>query len=65
VCKLTDGRILAVEYKGEHLWSNDDAKEKRRLGDLWAERSGGGCLFVMPRGRDFVAVQAAIKGKIR
>lgn len=20
VCKLTDGRILVVEYKGEHLW---------------------------------------------
>jgi type III restriction enzyme len=56
VAKLKDGRILVVEYKGEHLWSNDDSKEKRALGELWAERSGGRCLFVMPKGNDWAAV---------
>lgn len=60
VCRLTDGRLLVVEYKGEDRWSNDDSKEKRRLGELWAERSGGACLFVMPKGRDLAAITAAI-----
>jgi len=53
VCKLKDERFLVVEYKGEDRWSGDDAKEKRNLGELWAERSGGQCLFVMPKGKDF------------
>jgi type III restriction enzyme len=57
VCKLADGRILVVEYKGEDRWSNDDSKEKRRLGELWAERSEGHCLFVMPCGKDFPAIR--------
>jgi type III restriction enzyme len=56
VAKLEDGRILVVEYKGEDRWSNDDSKEKRALGELWAERSGGRCLFVMPKGNDWGAI---------
>jgi len=56
VAKLEDGRILVVECKGEHLWSNDDSKEKRALGELWADRSGGKCLFVMPKGDDWAAI---------
>ena len=53
VAELADGRYLVVEYKGADRWSDDDSKEKRALGVLWAERSGGRCLFVMPKGRDF------------
>ncbi|MCH8828793.1 MAG: restriction endonuclease subunit R, partial [Planctomycetes bacterium] len=60
VAMLDDGRILIVEYKGEHLWSNDDSKEKRAIGELWAERSDGKCLFLMPKGPDWGAIQAAI-----
>lgn len=63
VCKLKDGRILVVEYKGGDRWSNDDSKEKRRLGELWAERSGGNGLFAMPNGADRAAIIAAIKHK--
>ena len=48
---LDDGMILVVESNGEHLWSNDDSKEKRAVGELWADRSDGKCLFVMPKGR--------------
>lgn len=61
VAELTDERILVVEYKGEDRWTNDDSREKRSLGDLWAERSGGRCIFVMPRGRDFSAIASAIR----
>ena len=56
VVKLKDGRVLVVEYKGEHLWSNEDSEEKRNLGELWALRSGGKCLFVMPKGKDWQAI---------
>jgi hypothetical protein len=31
IAKLQDDRILAVEYKGEYLASNDDTKEKKAL----------------------------------
>jgi type III restriction enzyme len=57
---LEDGRTLAVEYKGEHLWSNDDSKEKRAVGELWAEKSNGKCLFVMPKGTDWAGISSKI-----
>jgi type III restriction enzyme len=38
VAELTDGRILVVEYKGEHLWSNDDSREKLAVGGGWFHR---------------------------
>lgn len=50
ICRLTDGRTAVVEYKNEKDWSNDDNTEKRILGELWERRSGGNCLFFMPRG---------------
>lgn len=58
VCKLRNGKVLVVEYKGEDRWSNDDSREKRNLGELWQERSNGECLFVMPKGKDFDAISA-------
>ena len=61
LAKLKDGRILVLEYKAEYLWSNDDSKEKRDVGDLWADRSHGKCLFVMPNGKDWPAIEAAIR----
>ena len=60
VCLLTDGRYLVVEYKGKQLWSADDAKEKRKIGELWEARSGGQCLFIMPNGPDFDAIRAKL-----
>jgi len=32
VGRLNDGRVFALEFKGEHLWTADDAREKRRVG---------------------------------
>jgi len=61
IAKLRDGLILVVEYKGEHLWSNDDSKEKRAVGELWADRSNGKCIFVMPKGKDWKAIEGAIR----
>jgi len=60
VCMLSDNRILVVEAKGEHLWTNEDSVEKRMVGKLWADRSDGRCVFVMPKGSDWNAITAAI-----
>jgi len=59
VCKLKDEHYLVVEYKGEG-WMNEDAKEKKALGDLWEKRSNGKCLFVMPTGKDYETIRRKI-----
>jgi type III restriction enzyme len=61
ICQLTDGRILVVEYKGKHLYSGDDAEEKRIVGAVWASRSGGRCLFVMPSSDDFSSIVTEVR----
>ena len=50
VCKLKNGKSLAVEYKGLDRATNDDTKEKERLGQLWEARSHGECIFLMIKG---------------
>jgi type III restriction enzyme len=47
VARLADGRLLVIEYKGGHLWSNEDSREKRDIGKVWAAASNGSCLFAM------------------
>lgn len=47
VAELTDGRILVVEYKGAHLVTGDDAREKQTIGSVWAAASDNRCRFVM------------------
>jgi type III restriction enzyme len=47
VAELTDGRLLALEYKGGDRFSNDDSKEKRDIGAVWAAASEGRCVFLM------------------
>lgn len=57
IAELTDGRVLAVEYKGAHLAQSDDTKEKTQVGAQWEASSDGRCLFLMAlkvddKGRD-------------
>lgn len=47
VCELLDGRLLVVEYKGEHLRTVPKEIEKGEVGRLWADRSSGRALFAM------------------
>jgi type III restriction enzyme len=60
ICKLNDGRILVVEYKGEFLYGASDAEEKRAVGEVWASRSKGNCIFVMPTKGDYGAITRKI-----
>jgi len=57
LCQLIDGRTLAVEYKGKHLFDGLDAEDKRAIGAIWASRSDGRCLFVMPTDGDFSTIR--------
>lgn len=53
VAELTNNCILAVEYKGSHLITSDDTKEKRNIGGLWERRSAGKCIFRLVGREDF------------
>ena len=44
---LENGDTLVVEYKGEHLITNDDSKYKKETGDLWAKLGGNAYKFQM------------------
>ena len=56
VAMLQDGRILALEYKGEHLADTADTLEKTNVGALWASKSAGKGLFLMAQKQDAAGV---------
>lgn len=60
LCLLMDGRVLVVEYKGKHLYT--DAEEKRVVGKVWESRSKGRCLFSMPTNGDFSEISTLVSG---
>tara|TARA_R110002124_G_scaffold287273_1_gene472177 strand:+ start:2029 stop:4710 length:2682 start_codon:yes stop_codon:yes gene_type:complete len=45
VARLQNGRVFIVEYKGQHLVTAEEAREKDILGRLWAKTTGN--LFLM------------------
>ena len=45
VAELVDGRVAVVEYKGAHLVNDPYEIEKRQVGELWARKTEGRCLF--------------------
>jgi type III restriction enzyme len=61
---LHDGRVLVVEYKGAHIATTNDSKEKRLVGELWADRSKGKGLFLMIESREFNRIDRALQGDI-
>lgn len=52
VARLKDGRLFVIEYKGGDRVSNDDSKEKRLIGELWAKKSGGKGIYLMAQKTD-------------
>lgn len=67
ICELRDGRILAVEYKGEPYRTNDDSREKNQVGNQWEHSSEGKCLYMMAVSDDALGRDVArqIDNKIR
>lgn len=51
VARLTDNRLLVLEYKGA-LRDYEDAEEKKALGELWQARTGGKGIFAWIESRE-------------
>lgn len=63
VAKLKDGRLLVVEYKGDHLVA--DSAEKRAVGQLWQDASQGKGIYVFAeKERDGMNVKQQIQEAI-
>jgi type III restriction enzyme len=58
LCQLSDGVILAVEYKGADRWN--DAEDDRLIGSLWAELSDERCRFVMVKDKKWEWIEAKL-----
>lgn len=63
VALLNDGRALVVEYKGAFIATTDDSKEKKLIGDLWADRSNSKGLFLMIENKEFSRIDKVIQSK--
>lgn len=65
VALLNDGRVMVVEYKGEHLI--EASQEKKNIGERWEEKSNNKALFIIAvkhdeKGRD---VYRQIEDKVK
>jgi type III restriction enzyme len=60
VVQMTDGPLVAVEYKGALIAGNRDSREKQRIGELWARRSGGRCRFAWIENRQWRSIADAL-----
>jgi type III restriction enzyme len=65
VAELTDGRVLAVEYKGKHLLSSDDTREKALVGRQWQDSSGGRCVFLLATSPDADAAGRSLEQQVQ
>jgi type III restriction enzyme len=61
LAKLSDGTLLAIEYKGAHLAATKESQEKRRIGELWAERSEGACRFLWIENKSWAALRKGLQ----
>ncbi|NJO34621.1 MAG: restriction endonuclease subunit R, partial [Rhodospirillales bacterium] len=65
VAQLEDGRLLVVEYKGDHLKDSIETGEKRTIGELWERSSDGRGLFhIAEKDVDGLDVRAQLMEKI-
>lgn len=57
--------VAAVEYKGAHLLSDPYEIEKRQVGELWARKAQGRCLFgYITKNRDGQDMAAQLKARL-
>jgi type III restriction enzyme len=60
IVELLDDRIAIVEYKGKQRADLPEEQHKHDTGTLWAERSGGKCVFVWVVDRDWQTLEAGL-----
>lgn len=61
ICKLPDGTILIVEYKGGDKWDTPKNKMDRMVGEMWANMSDGRCRFVMVKNKEWGTINAVLE----
>jgi type III restriction enzyme len=61
VCKLQDGRVLVVEYKGKLLAPDPAEQQKKLIGELWADRSRGRCLFAWVENKQYPQIDQTVR----
>lgn len=55
-----------MEYKAASYGDKEDTDEKERVGQLWAARSNGKCLFLMIRGKNELGkIQYAVERSLK
>lgn len=62
--QMNHGPLVAVEYKGSHISDTRDSREKKRIGELWARRSEGRCLFVWVENKDWDSIRRAVSSPL-
>ena len=62
IAKTKRGICLALEYKGEHIATAEDAQRKEKLGKIWEEVSYGQCRFWMITAQTMDSVIGELKG---
>lgn len=60
IARLKDGTFVAIEYKGAHLATNEESREKKRIGDLWEASSEGRCRFAWIENRDWTTLRSVL-----
>jgi len=63
IAELQDGRIVVAEYKNATLAQAAEEQHKNNVGELWAARSGGQCVFAWVVDRDWPTLEAALSAK--
>jgi len=61
VVELQDGRVVIVEYKNKNLALAEP--HKKDVGELWAARSGGNCVFAWIVDQDWTTLKTALAAK--
>jgi type III restriction enzyme len=61
LCQLKDGRSVVVEYKGADRAQNAEEQNKKTVGELWADRSGGTCLFAWVENRNYTEIERVVR----
>jgi type III restriction enzyme len=64
VCELESGAIAVIEYKGGHLVTNDESREKELVGLQWAKGGEGKRIFVMVRPQNEDAKNRTVEQQI-
>ena len=63
IAELVDGRMASIEYKNSTLAQAKEEQHKKEIGELWAARSGGKCVFVWVVDRDWPTLENALEAK--